>query len=394
MVFDPFDQYDISPPDPIFYISSQAATDQRPEKVDLTIGIYKTPELKSMIFQSIKAAEKQLLADETNKDYLSIGGSQVLVDASIDLVFGSDRSGRDVCGVQALGGTGALRLGANLLAETVKAPVYVSKPTWVNHHNIFSRAGFKVVDYAYYDQQTQTMDFNAFFDSLNAASKGSVIILHGCCHNPSGVDPNLEQWKEIANLCKARNLIPFFDLAYQGFGQGLEEDVKAIRHFAKEGLSILVAYSFSKNLGLYGERVGTLLVTASESSGVPSHLKAIARASYSNPPRHGGMIAAKVLTTANLRSNWKNELNNIRQRIISTRIGLANALAKSCTNHDFSYLEERNGMFCYLNLTKDQIEKLKAEKAIYLTQSGRINVTGLNDQNITYVADSIASVLE
>ncbi len=394
MVFDPFDRYDITPPDPIFFISSQAAADQRPEKVDLTIGIYKTAELKSMVFKSIREAEKKLLENETNKDYLSISGHQALIDGSIDLVFGKDHCERAICGIQALGGTGALCLGANLLAETLKMPVYVSKPTWVNHHNVFSSAGFMVKDYFYYDQKTQSLNIDAFFEALNRAEKGSVVVLHGCCHNPSGADPDLEQWKEISDLCKARQLIPFFDLAYQGFGQGLEQDVRAIRLFAKDGHSMLVAQSFSKNLGLYGERVGTLLVLTSEKSGVISHLKAIARASYSNPPRHGGLIAAHVLSDPHLRSIWEDELNYMRQRVNSTREHLADALAKSCPNHDFSYLKERNGMFCYLDLTKDHIESLKTEKAIYLTQSGRINVTGLNEQNVVYVADSIASVLE
>ena len=386
-MFQNFEDYELLPSDPIFSLSQEAIDDKRTDKVDLTIGIYKTPKLQSMVFSSIKLAEQALLEEETNKDYLSIDGDHQFIEGVKKLVLGTSK--RKFCGVQALGGTGALRVGADFLAEKLKRPVYLSSPTWVNHHNIFKRAGFEICSYPYYDKEKKEILFEELLETLSKAPAQSIIVFHGCCHNPTGVDPTYEQWQELALLCKKQELIPFFDLAYQGFGANLDEDVKGIRFFAEEGLEILISTSHSKNFGMYGERVGCLLVLTDSSEKVLSHLKAIARASYSNPPRHGALLVAKILSDPSLRQSWMNELAECQWRLQTMRTQFAELLKTYSQTNAHDYLKRCKGMFCYLDLAKEQIHALKADKAIYLTGSGRINVTGLNDENIDYVARSI-----
>ena len=388
-----FELYDALPEDPMFRVSRLAAQDTRPNLVDLTIGIYKTSELRSTKFKSVRDAEAILLKEETDKDYFSIAGHDALITAATELVLG-DFNANHVTGIQALGGTGSLYLGAKLLSEQVKAPAFISTPTWVNHKNIFSSAGFDVQDYHYYDRSQCVLLFDKVCDTLRKAPKSSVFIFHGCCHNPSGIDPTLDQWKELAELCKARSIIPFFDLAYQGFGDGLNEDVAAIRYFAEMGLEMLVGCSFSKNLGLYGERVGALLVIGAEQLNVASHLKAIIRASYSNPPRHGALVAAQVLQDRQLRQNWEMELTEVRNRIDAMRQKLILAFQEIDSHLDVKRLGQCRGMFLFLDLTSDQIHALREDHAIYLTESGRMNVAGLNEEVIPYVAASILKVVK
>lgn len=388
-----FELYDALPEDPMFRISRAAAQDTRAPKVDLTIGIYKTSQLNSMKFESVGKAESILLKEETNKDYFPIAGHDPFINASRELVLG-DFDAQRVTGVQALGGTGALYLGAKLLSEQTKGPAYISSPTWVNHRNIFSATGFGLQEYFYYDPSKTTLQFDVICDALQNAPAGSVFVFHGCCHNPTGIDPTLDQWKELASLCKSKSVIPFFDLAYQGFGDGLNQDVAAIRYFAQSGLEMLVACSFSKNLGLYGERVGSLLVVGENQQNVASHLKAMIRASYSNPPRHGALVAAHVLNNRELRKSWESELTEVRNRLDSMRKQLVQALQELDPNRSYESLGRCKGMFLFLDLSIDQVHALRENYAIYMPDSGRVNIAGLNNENIPYVAESIANVVK
>lgn len=386
-----FSHYGRLPQDPIFSLSAQSAKDTRPNKVDLTMGIYKDESLRSGIFKSIKEAEKRLLEQESNKDYLPIGGLEELIHQTELLVFGKKMEG--LAGIQTLGGTGALRVGADLLKKGTSS-VYLPKPTWVNHHKIFTYAGLQVREYEYYDRAAHSLSFDALCAELDRAKEHSVVVLHGCCHNPSGVDPTLDQWKVIAQICQKRKLIPFFDLAYLGFGNGIENDAAAIRSFALMGLPLLVAVSYSKNLGLYGERTGVLLALlgAGFAENIKSHMLALARASYSNPPRHGGLIAAAVLSDSQLRSVWITELDSMRERMQDLRKDFARALTEAIPSQDFQYLNHCKGMFSYLNLEEDQVSQLRESNGIYLTGSGRINISGLNQANMSRVVQAIKKV--
>ncbi len=388
-----FSRYDHLSQDPIFSLSSQSAKDTRPNKIDLTMGIYKDASLKSGIFKSIKEAEKRLLEQESNKDYLPIGGLEELIHQTELLVFGKRMEG--LAGIQTLGGTGALRIGADLL-KAGSSVVYLPKPTWVNHHKIFTYAGFKIQECAYYDRGAHSLSFDAFCADLEQAVEQSVVVLHGCCHNPSGMDPTLDQWKIIAQICQKRRLIPFFDLAYLGFGSGIEADGEAIRSFAQMGLPLLVAVSYSKNLGLYGERIGVLLALpgAGFAENVRSHMLALARASYSNPPRHGALLAASVLSDSQLRSDWITELDGMRERMQGLRKDFAQALKVSMPSQDFQYLHRCRGMFSYLNLEVDQVSRLREVNGIYLTGTGRINISGLNSSNMSDVVQAIEKVIK
>ncbi|MCP5492270.1 MAG: aspartate/tyrosine/aromatic aminotransferase [Chlamydiales bacterium] len=388
---DVFSAYRHLPLDPIFFLSAEAVKDPRPNKVDLTMGIYRDDSLNSGIFKSIKEAERQLFKDESNKDYLPIAGSRDLISETELLVFGKNKEGS--AGIQTLGGTGALRVGADLLKQ-VASTVYLPKPTWINHYNIFTYAGFQVREYAYYDRATQSLSFEVLCSQLEQAAEHSVVVLHGCCHNPSGMDPTPDQWKTIAQICQRGNLIPFFDLAYLGFGDGLNEDPQAIRTFAEMGLPILVAVSYSKNLGLYGERTGVLLTLpgVSYAENVKSQLQALARGSYSNPPRHGGLLAAAVLSDSQLRALWIDELDSMRVRMQQLRKNFAHALTAAVPSQDFQYLNHCKGMFSYLNLEEKQVSRLKELDAIYLTGSGRVNISGLNPSNMDRVVEAIKKV--
>lgn len=388
-----FEQYEQLNSDPIFALSGAAKSDPRPDKVDLSIGVYKDETLNSTIFDAVKRAEKSLLEGQKNKDYLPIRGSDDLIQAAAKLVFG-EYDPQKMAGVQSLGGTGALRLGADLLKIRSNSPAFISKPTWINHLNIFKRAGFTVNEYPYYDRDRQDYDHVGCLKVLDAAPSSSVIVLHACCHNPTGVDPSLDQWDEIAEVCISKGLIPFFDLAYLGFGAGLDEDAKPMRLFAQKGLSFLVACSFSKNLSLYGERTGVLLAVSDAALKVQSQLEAIIRANYSNPPRHGALLAAKVLTDSELRKAWEQELVTVRKRFQDMRMGLQSALQERLSDLDLDYLLKRKGMFCLLNLKPENVDHLQKEHGIYMTKGGRINLTGLNSKNMNKVADAIEHVIK
>lgn len=387
------------PDDPILGLPIAFAADPRPNKINLGIGAYKTAEGHPLVLKSVRKAESLLLQKNLPKDYLPIEGDADFLRCSLQLLFGSNsplwQTGRFFA-AQSVGGASALRIGAEFLAKLVSKTVFISQPSWSNHKQIFERAGLNVGSYPYFDPHTFMLDFSGMCEAIKNMPPGSVILLHGCCHNPTGIDPSFEQWKELSNLIKKQQLIPFFDLAYQGFGRGLDEDAQAIRHFVNEGHEMLIAYSFSKNFGLYGERVGFLTVVCSSVDRVPkiaSQIRSLIRGNYSNPPLHGARIVSTILKSPELTQEWKTELNNMCERVKEMRKALIAALLVKGQNRNFSYMNQQIGLFSFTGLSPEQVQRLRKEKAIYMPNSGRINVAGLNTQNVSHVAEALLSVM-
>ncbi|HSX25492.1 MAG TPA: aromatic amino acid transaminase [Chlamydiales bacterium] len=388
------------PPDPVFGLVNAFQADVRPKKVDLMVGIYRDEQLRSELFPSVRKSKEQITAIDSHADYLPIDGYPVLVDVLGALILGKssweEARGR-IYGAHMVGGTGALRIGAEFLAQEVSQAIVIPKPTWPNHRMIFERAGCKVEEYPYYDREKRRFDFSAMCQGLNALPEKTAVVLHGCCHNPTGCDPSLEEWKEISQLMRKKKLIPFFDFAYQGLGDGIEQDAEAIRLFVKEGHELLIAYSCSKNFSLYSARVGALFVideNVSVKLRVGSQIKRIIRATYSNPPSHGAYIVGNILQHPNLKVEWERDLNGVRNRITQMQKNLAQKLIAKAKKTNFEYLRGHKGIFSFIDLDKRQVQKLIDEYAIYLLGNGRINVSGLTAKNIDYVVDSIISVCE
>ncbi len=387
------------PPDEIFGMAALIQNDPNPNKVDLTVGIYYNKNLQNRTMEAVKEAEKRLVRSEKNKVYLPLDGNQSFVQASRDLVFGVDfvhSEKHRFLGVQSLGGTNALRIGGELFRAEVTKSIYLSKPTWPNHPPIFLSSGLEITDYPYYNLETHQVDFLSILDCLQKAPEKSVILLHACCHNPTGCDLRREEWKELSVLMKKKNLIPLFDFAYQGFDQGVEEDAWAIRYFAEKGHEVFVAHSFSKFFGLYGERLGAfhaLLKNEKTVQSVATVLKKNIRASFSNPPRHGPSLVSIIIRSQNLRQIWAKELKEMRSRIKEMRKEFVQALALECKQDRFHFLQDRHGMFALLGLKKETVDRLIENYSIYLTKNGRVNLTGLNRENITYVADALSKTL-
>jgi len=326
-----FDGVEPFPPDPIFGLGALVKKDDNPSKVDLTVGIYHNEELKAVTMRAVKEAEEKLLVKEKNKTYLPMAGKEDYLQVTKELVFGEDfvkDAGKRLFAAQSLGGTGALRVGGDFILREITKKVFVSSPTWPNHHGVFGACGAEVKSYPYYSEETHGLDFDRMLDCLSQAPERSVVVLHTCCHNPSGCDPSQDQWKELSTLFLKRKLIPFFDFAYLGFAKGIEEDPWPIRYFAEKGHELFVAASFSKNFGLYGERTGCLLVLSkNETDDLSSVVKRVIRTNYSNPPRHGASLVALVLKDESLRKVWKEELDGMRGRIERMRTDLYEALA-------------------------------------------------------------------
>lgn len=383
------------PPDPIFGLGARFKKDKNPNKIDLTVGIFRGEDLETHTLRSVKEAEKVLEKVEKDKLYLSMGGDQTFIEESQKLVFGEDfcKKGKGTLfGAQTIGGTGGLRLGGDFLAREVTKKIYLSDPTWPNHRGIFEACGMEIEAYSYYNYETHTLDFEGMLDALSHAPENSVVVLHGCCHNPTGCDPTEAQWKELSTFLLKKKLIPFFDFAYQGFGLGLEEDAWAIRHFANQGHEMFVAASYSKNFGLYGERIGCLSIVAKNkqlSQNLSSVVKRLARVSYSNPPRHGAGIITTILQDVGLIEMWKGEVKQMRERITFMKDELVEALGKQFGKDKFGFLKRRQGLFSMLGISKEQVERMIDEYAVYLTRSGRINLTGLNEKNLPYVIEAI-----
>jgi aromatic-amino-acid transaminase len=395
-----FERVELAPRDPILGLTEGFTNDVRPNKVNLGVGVYYDENGRIPLLRAVKEAERELVQSAQPRGYLPIDGIAAY-DADVqEMLFGRDsplvRSGHLVT-AQALGGTGALKIGADLLKRiTPNAKVLISAPSWENHRALYEAAGFLVEHYPYYDPAAQGVDFTGMRAALSAAPAGTIVVLHACCHNPTGVDLTEAQWRQLVALVADRGLIPILDMAYQGFGDGIDADAIAVRLFADSGLTCLIASSFSKSFSLYGERVGALtIVTASkdEATRVLSQLKRTIRSNYSTPPTHGGALVAAVLASAELRRFWEEELAEMRERIKEMRRRLVEGLKARGAARDFSFVQRQRGMFSYTGLTAAQVEHLRSEFGIYAVSTGRICVAALNTKNIDYVCASIASVL-
>ena len=396
-----FSAVELAPRDPILGLNEAFNADTRSTKVNLGVGVYFTDEGKIPVLRAVQEAEKARLAAAAPRGYLPIEGIAAYDQAVQKLLFGAESplitEGRVVT-AQALGGTGALKIGADFLKRLYpNAKVAISDPSWENHRALFESAGFDVVNYAYYDAPSHGLNFAGMMDSLNSYAPNTIVVLHACCHNPTGVDMTTEQWKQVVEVIKAKNLIPFLDMAYQGFADGIQQDGLAVRLFADSGLPFFVSSSFSKSFSLYGERVGALTVVAAdrdEAVRVLSQLKRVVRSNYSNPPTFGGQIVTMVLTQPELRELWERELAGMRERIREMRDTLVKKLFARVPVRDFEFMRRQRGMFSYSGLGPDQVRRLREEFSIYLIDTGRICVAALNSKNIEYVADAIAAVLD
>lgn len=369
--------------------------DERSDKLDLGVGVYKDGHGSTPVMRAIKVAEQRLLDEQDTKAYVSPAGSAAFSAAMIRQVFGDDQP--RVRAVQSVGGSGALRILADLLKQTrPDASVWVSDPTWPNHVPLLSAAGFALQRYPYYDAATGQVDIVSMLGALEQAPEGDVVILHGCCHNPTGADLELAQWQRVVEVLKARKLFPFVDLAYQGFGRGLEEDAEPVRLIAREMDELVVAASCSKNFGIYRERVGAAMViarSAEDAARAHGQLTSIVRANYSMPPDHGANTTERVLNDAGLNADWREELEAMRQRMIRLREAFSDAMRKRSNSDRFDYITSQQGMFSRLPLATAQIDRLRDDFGIYMVGDGRINVAGLPENGMERLADAICSVM-
>lgn len=398
-----FGEVKLAPPDPILGMSVAFRNDTNPDKVDMGVGAYRTNEAKPLIFQAVREAERRILDDPTiNKEYLPIEGLDSFNRLARDLILGSDcpatAEGRVVT-LQTLSGTGSLRIGAECCKAFLNPPcAYVSRPTWGNHNTIFEKAGMQVKSYAYWKESTRGLDLEGMLADLDQAPAGSVIVLHACAHNPTGVDPTPAQWDQIADFLSTRNLTLYFDSAYQGFATGdLDNDAYAIRSFIRRGFQCFVSQSFAKNVGLYGERIGALhIVTADRETEekVMSQAKIIVRASYSNPPKHGALIVARILADPALKESWINELKDVSKRIVDMRLKLVEELTALAVPGDWSHVITQIGMFSFTGLTPAQCENMINKWHCYMLKNGRISMTGINTSNVAYIARAIKDSVE
>ncbi len=395
-----FSAVEMAPRDPILGLNEAFGADTRTTKVNLGVGVYFDESGKIPLLDAVKRAEKTRIESAPARGYQPIEGTPAYNQAVQQLLFGKDSSllaeGRVVT-IQALGGTGALKVGADYLRRLLpNAKVYISDPSWENHRALFEAAGFTVESYPYYDASARGVNFQGMKDCLNALPAGSIIVLHACCHNPTGADLTESQWREVIDVMKARGLVGFLDMAYQGFADGITEDALALNLLAASGLQFFVASSFSKSFSLYGERVGALsAVTASkdESSRVLSQIKRTIRTNYSNPPTHGGAVVAAVLSSPELRQVWETELAGMRSRIRTMRQSFVEKLKAKGVAQDFSFIIQQRGMFSYTGLSADQVARMQNEFGVYAVSTGRICVAAMNTRNLDYVVDAVAAVL-
>ena len=396
-----FAAVEMAPRDPILGLTEGFNADKNPNKVNLGVGVYYSDDGKIPLLNAVRAAEKARLEAMPPRGYQPIEGAAAYNQAVQKLLFGESSplltDGR-VITAQCLGGTGALKVGADYLKRLLPAAkVYISDPSWENHKALFESAGFTVESYPYYDANTRGVNFAGMKSTLATLPAGSIVVLHACCHNPTGADLTTEQWQDVVAAVRERNLVAFIDMAYQGFADGIKPDAVALDLFAASGLQFLVSSSFSKSFSLYGERVGALsIVTANkdESARVMSQLKRVIRTNYSNPPTHGGAIVAAVLSSPELRAIWEQELAGMRDRIRAMRVGLVDKLKARGVAQDFSFVAQQRGMFSYTGLTAAQVDKLRNDFGIYAVNTGRVCLAALNSKNIDYVADAIATTLK
>lgn len=396
-----FEALDTAPPDPILGLSEAFRSNPNPHKINLSVGVYQTEEGRTPILECVKEAERRLVSDEPSKNYLGIDGLPEYGHHVRELMFGADHeilASKRAVTLQTPGGTGALRVAADFLKRKLpSAKVWFSKPTWANHPSVFAAAGVSVEQYAYIDAAGTGLDRPALLDALRKIPNGDVVCLHACCHNPTGIDPTPEMWQEIATIIRERKLLPLVDFAYQGFGDGLLEDAQGLRALCHPGCEMLVCSSFSKNFGLYAERVGALTIVAGNEEvgkAALSHAKVCVRVNFSNPPKHGGAIVATILGDAGLRQMWEQELAAMRDRIHQMRSLFVATMKQKAPQKDFSFLAQQRGMFSFSGLTPLQVDELRNRFAIYVVSAGgRINVAGMTTSNMDRLCAAIAAVL-
>lgn len=395
-----FESVEMAAPDPILGLTEAFLKDSNPKKINLGVGVYKSNEGVTPILDCVKQAETKLISTEKTKGYKPIDGDPAYGKAVLELMFGADHevvtSGRAAT-AHCPGGTGSLRVAGEYLANVHQGTtIWVSDPTWANHGNVFTAAGLPIKTYPYFDAVTNGLNFDAMLEALKQIPAGDVVLLHGCCHNPTGVDPSTEQWEQIGEVLAANGVTVLLDFAYQGFGLGLEEDAQGLLALAKPGREMIICSSFSKNFGLYNERTGALTFVgkdADTTTKVMSQAKKLIRANYSNPPAHGGAIVSTILADAELTALWKKELADMRDRINGMRELFVETLKAKGVTRDFEFIKQQLGMFSFSGLNKDQVNTLKTEHGVYIVGSGRISVAGMTPSNMDYLCESIAAVL-
>ena len=395
-----FKNIEKAPPDAILGLNEAFKNERSSLKITLGVGVYRDEYGNTPILESVKKAEKIILDQEKTKNYLPIEGSEEYTSKVKELVFGKNShliNNKRVVTVQSSGGTGALRIAGDFLHKFFpRSKIWLSDPTWENHKQVFNSAGMNTDTYPYYDKNSKWLDFNGICEKLNNIPSEDIVLFHAACHNPTGIDPNKEEWVKISNIVSEKNLLVLFDFAYQGFGNGLDEDAYAVRLFADKVKNFMVANSFSKNFGLYNERVGGLSVIANtpeEAENILSQLKICIRTLYSNPPNHGASIVSTILNDPDLHKQWLNELKVMRDRINHCRKLFVDELKSHGIKENFDFVLKQKGMFSYSGLTSEQVKTLKEKYALYMVSSGRINLAGINDRNIARIAQAIAKVL-
>lgn len=396
-----FEHLEMAPPDPILGLTETFKNDARPEKINLGVGVYKDAQDRTPVLDCVKRAEARLLEQETSKGYLPIPGAPAYGARVREMLFGADHeilANKRAATAHTPGGTGALRVAGDFLHRMYPtSALWVSSPTWENHVGVFTAAGVEVKSYPYYDAETKSLDFDAMMNTLAAIPEGDAVLFHACCHNPSGMDPDQAQWARISEITRERNLLPLVDFAYQGFGDGLEEDAAGLRQLCTPGRELIISSSFSKNFGLYNERCGALTVVAGSAPSADkafSHVKTCIRQNYSNPPSHGGSVITTILSDPELRALWEQELTSMRDRINGMRRLFVETLKAKGVDRDFSFITRQKGMFSFSGLNKDQVAALREQYALYIVGSGRINVAGMTESNMDRLCTAIAAVIK
>jgi len=393
-----FESLQAASADAILGLIAEHRNDPRAEKIDLGVGVYRTTEGETPVLDVVKRAEQILVDTQNSKAYIGTAGAADFNAAMQMLTFGDAKLDDRLATIQTPGGSGALRVAAGMiLRSSPDATVWVSEPTWANHVPLLAGAGVKLKPYPYYDTQNHVIKIDEMLAALREAPSGDIVLLHACCHNPSGLDPSTDDWRAIAEVIVERGLVPFIDMAYQGFAESLDDDAFSVRHLAGRVAEMFVSTSCSKNFGLYRDRVGTLSLLAADSETrdiVYSQVNNLVRTIYSVPPDHGAAVVNLILSDGELRKAWESELAEMRERIRSMRVLLHDALVEKTPDHDFSHLVRATGMFCFLGITVEQVARLKADFGVYMADSSRINVAGITPENVSYLADSIAATLQ
>ena len=392
-----FETLQAAPADAILGLITEHKNDPRPEKIDLGVGVFRTAEGETPVLDVVKRAEQHIIDTQVSKAYIGTAGDPQFNESMQAMAFGDSADADRLCTIQTPGGSGSLRVAASLILRArPDAKTWVSDPTWANHIPLLGGAGLELVTYPYYDTKDHTLRVDAMLDTLSKADAGDLVLLHACCHNPSGMDPSRDEWHAIADLIVERDLVPFVDMAYQGFAHSLDEDAFIVRHLADRVPEMLVANSCSKNFGLYRDRVGSLSVLAADKASrdvIYSQVNNVVRTIYSVPPDHGAVVVATILRDAELKAAWRVELAEMRGRLREMRVLLHDALKERAPDHDFGHLVRARGMFCFLGIPEEQVNRLKKDYGVYMVGSSRINTAGITAHNVNYLADAIAATL-